>query len=1012
MMKKLAGLLVFFVMFSIVSPFFSNSLTAEGYTNDVIPPSKPANVHYQDVSYNSVKLNWSPSIDNIGVVSYDVYNGNGLLGTVSSVTYSVYELIPNATYNITIKARDAAGNVSVPSDLVSFTTLPVSQPLALLGSVMAPQNVRVLNHSGTSVSLAWDAVTDGGVTSYEVYNGNSLAGTSTETGYMVNGLTGGETYTFTVKAKNTAGNTSPASDSVNVRAIGEVLRNGGFETYVSGPTAAEWVLDQDTGVTSTGGSNTTTVWEGTRAQQISASGTVTDSSSWIWQTANVAANQSYKMSGRIKIESLTQAKARFYAFFLDANENFLDWTYVDYTEVTSGYQNAQLIGTTPANTAKVRVYVGLRGVNNAWTGSMLVDDMHFQVLDLTAAPVKPTNVKATGVTGTSVSLAWDAVTDGGVTSYEIYNGNSLAGTSTETGYTASGLTGGETYTFTVKAKNALGSTSPASDPISARAIGEVLRNGGFETYVSGPTAAEWVLDQDTGVTSTGGSNTTTVWEGTYAQQISASGTVTDSSTWIWQTANVAANQSYKMSGRIKIDSLTQAKARFYAFFLDANENFLDWTYVDYTEVTSGYQNAQLIGTTPANTAKVRVYVGLRGVNNAWTGNMLVDDMHFQVMDLTAAPVKPTNVKATGVTGTSVSLAWDAVTDGGVTSYEVYNGNSLAGTSTETGYMVNGLTGGETYTFTVKAKNTAGNTSPASDPISARAIGEVLRNGGFETYVSGPTAAEWVLDQDTGVTSTGGSNTTTVWEGTYAQQISASGTVTDSSTWIWQTANVAANQSYKMSGRIKIDSLTQAKARFYAFFLDANENFLDWTYVDYTEVTSGYQNAQLIGTTPANTAKVRVYVGLRGVNNAWTGSMLVDDMHFQVLDLTAAPVKPTNVKATGVTGTSVSLAWDAVTDGGVTSYEIYNGNSLAGTSTETGYMVNGLTGGETYTFTVKAKNALGSTSPASDSVNVRAIGEVLRNGGFETYVSGPTAAEWVLDQDTGVTSTGGSNTTTV
>ncbi|GJM82554.1 hypothetical protein HMSSN139_50500 [Paenibacillus sp. HMSSN-139] len=71
--------------------------------------------------------------------------------------------------------------------------------------------------TSSSVSLSWSASTDNvGVTGYEVYNGNQLVTTVTGTTATISGLTPSTPYTFAVKAKDAAGNISPASNAVTV----------------------------------------------------------------------------------------------------------------------------------------------------------------------------------------------------------------------------------------------------------------------------------------------------------------------------------------------------------------------------------------------------------------------------------------------------------------------------------------------------------------------------------------------------------------------------------------------------------------------------------------------------------------------------------------------------------------------------------------------------------------------------------------------------------------------------
>ncbi|MCW3015830.1 MAG: hypothetical protein JWO02_2922, partial [Solirubrobacterales bacterium] len=90
---------------------------------------------------------------------------------------------------------------------------------------------------------------------------------------------------------------------------------------------------------------------------------------------------------------------------------------------------------------------------------------------------------------------------------------------------------------------------------------------------------------------------------------------------------------------------------------------------------------------------------------------------------TAAPSVPANVRSTGVTASSVSLAWNASTDtggSGVKGYTVYrNGVALnAAPQTGTTFTDGGLSASTTFSYTVKAVDNAGNVSAASSAVSA------------------------------------------------------------------------------------------------------------------------------------------------------------------------------------------------------------------------------------------------------------------------------------------------------
>ncbi|MGE0076386.1 MAG: endonuclease [Bacteroidales bacterium] len=85
---------------------------------------------------------------------------------------------------------------------------------------------------------------------------------------------------------------------------------------------------------------------------------------------------------------------------------------------------------------------------------------------------------------------------------------------------------------------------------------------------------------------------------------------------------------------------------------------------------------------------------------------------------TQAPTAPTNLAASSVAQTTLTLGWTASTDNvGVTGYDIYKNGTLLASATTTSYSVTGLTAGTSYTFYVKAKDAAGNVSSASSSIS-------------------------------------------------------------------------------------------------------------------------------------------------------------------------------------------------------------------------------------------------------------------------------------------------------
>lgn len=189
-----------------------------GGNADTTAPTAPTGVTASNVATTSASISWNAATDNVGVTSYRIFNGATQLASTTGLNYNLTGLTPNTSYNITVKAVDAAGNVSPASNAASFTTLAVTGPDTQAPS--APTSLHVMGTTtSTTVPLMWNASTDNvGVTGYQVFQGNSLIATvsGSTLEYLATGLTPSTAYSFTVKAVDAAGNVSAASNIVNV----------------------------------------------------------------------------------------------------------------------------------------------------------------------------------------------------------------------------------------------------------------------------------------------------------------------------------------------------------------------------------------------------------------------------------------------------------------------------------------------------------------------------------------------------------------------------------------------------------------------------------------------------------------------------------------------------------------------------------------------------------------------------------------------------------------------------
>lgn len=334
--------------------------------------------------------------------------------------------------------------------------------------------------------------------------------------------------------------------------------------------------------------------------------------------------------------------------------------------------------------------------------SLIVSGLGSAVTD-TQAPSSPTSLNASGITSSSVVLDWNVSSDNvGVTGYDIYRSNTIIGSVTGTNYTATGLTASTSYQFRVRAKDAAGNLSGFSNTanVTTQAAGlnycasastntndeyisrvqlNTINNASGAQFYSDFTSISTDLAKGDPYTLT----VTPTWTGTvypegYAVWIdyNKDGDFSDGGELVWSKA---ASTDTPNSGTFTVP----AGASFGATIMRIS--------MKYNGIPSSCESFQY------------------GEVEDYTVNITA-----QTAD-TEAPSSPTNLTASNIDDTSVTLNWTASSDNlGVTGYDVYQGNTVLGTVEGTSANVTGLTEGTTYSFRVRANDAAGNVSGYSN----------------------------------------------------------------------------------------------------------------------------------------------------------------------------------------------------------------------------------------------------------------------------------------------------------
>lgn len=386
-----------------------SSLTGVQVTTDIDLPSDPSNLTGTPAS-TSIALAWKASTDGSNVVRYQIYFKKGsdafsLLTTANTNNYTVTNLIPETQYFFYVYAIDGVGNRSV-----NHTETFIAVTLPDTASPTVPTGLSATALTSNQIKLSWNASTDNvGVVGYEVYRSTSSSGT-----YSLIGTVNGSTTSFT----NT-GVTTNTSYYYKVRAKDAADNISAFSSVAST-------------LTDTQKPTPPIIWaQATATNQVKLT--------WSGATDNKGVT-SYEVYRAIGSGGYTRVAT-------DEGSPYYD------NDVSSGYT--------------YKYY--LRAKDAAGNVSDASNTVTVSTNGDTTRPAAPQNLRLTLLSNTEVKLNWDSSTDNkGISGYKIYralesDSYSWISSTTSTAFNNSGLTQYRNYRYYVRAYDAAGNESDASE---------------------------------------------------------------------------------------------------------------------------------------------------------------------------------------------------------------------------------------------------------------------------------------------------------------------------------------------------------------------------------------------------------------------------------------------------------------------------------------------------------------------------------------------------------------------
>lgn len=197
------------VSITTVSVGSSSAVVSVQFVPDSQAPSAPGALS-ATVGTTSVLLGWAAATDNVGVAGYRVYRNGTQVGTTASTSYTDPGLQPSTSYAYEVRAYDTSGNLGPASSrMVTTLALDTEPPTA-------PANLKATVQKGRKVALTWSASTDNvGVAGYDVYRNGTKVASAGGTSYT--DRPGRGTFTYTVRARDAAGNVSGDSNTVTAK---------------------------------------------------------------------------------------------------------------------------------------------------------------------------------------------------------------------------------------------------------------------------------------------------------------------------------------------------------------------------------------------------------------------------------------------------------------------------------------------------------------------------------------------------------------------------------------------------------------------------------------------------------------------------------------------------------------------------------------------------------------------------------------------------------------------------
>ncbi|MGE7775737.1 fibronectin type III domain-containing protein [Chitinophaga sp. NPDC101104] len=696
------------------------------------PPAPASGLTATAISKTAITIDWTDNPNAVyNETGYEVYRSNSAganyqliaITAPNAATYTDNNLSPNTKYYYVLRAVNTTAASAISNEATATTQVDNNPP-------SAPSNLAISGTSTTSVKLTWGpSYDDVGVFKYDIYVNSLKSYTvdATEDEFTVFNLKSDSLYTFVVKARDLAGNTSTRSNQVSTRPVANGLNYRYYEGNWSVLPDFNTLTPIKTGIS--------------EIPDLSVRNR-NDQFGFVWE-------------GQIRIPVTGN-----YTFVTTSDDGSKLWIDTDYDNAaTPLVNNDGLHGTVDkegtkyltAGMHKIAIAFFEQGGGESMTVSwkntaggvgstkQTIPAEYFKDLNTApggTVPKAPGNIKATALSYNKIQLTWSDSSNN-ETGFEIYRAESAAGpfsivntaAANKVAYLDSGLNASTAYYYRIQAINKYGASGFHPN-----------ETGGF-SYSAYNTA--------TNISSLPNFNTSTPVKTGLSSNVTLD---------VRQRDDAFA---LKFSGWINIP--TTGTYTFYTNSDDGSKLYIG----NYSElnlvVSNDHQNGptEKSGTKLLTAGKYQIHVtyydksGNQTLTTSYAGpgvskRLIPDSMYVnknataKTLAMPAIPAAPTALALTALSGSSIQLKWNdnSTTETAFDLYRSANDASNfrlftsipANAGSEANYTDTGLFANVTYYYKVLAKNEGGssafsntaskatlNTAPALTPLENRSV---------------------------------------------------------------------------------------------------------------------------------------------------------------------------------------------------------------------------------------------------------------------------------------------------